>query len=222
MSTPPDPPQDPWAEAPRMSPESGGSPWTAPPGRPAPGQGAPPPGQWAGQPPGAPPGQWGDQAPPPPYGGQPGYAAPPGYGQPGQPGYGAQPGQWGGPPPYSPAAPAPGNGLGIASLILGILGILTAVLFVGGVLGLLAVILGIVGLRRVGANKVLPVLGIVCGAIAMVATAAVIAYVGNEVGDLITCMANADTPAEERACEERYDQQFEQSLLAPGVTGPQR
>ena len=203
MSTPPDPPRDPWAEAPRMSPESGGPPWNAPPGQAAPGQGAPPPGQW------------GDQAPPPPYGGQPGYGAPPGFSQPGygQPGYGAQPGQpgqWGGPPPYSPAAPAPGNGLGIASLILGILGILTAVLFVGGVLGLVAVILGIVGLRRAGANKVLPVLGIVCGAIAMVATAAVIAYVGNEVGDLFTCMANADTPAEERACEERYDQQFEQ------------
>jgi hypothetical protein len=57
VTTPPEPPQDPWAHAPAMNPEA------APP--PAQPWGAPPP---PGAPPGAPPGQWGGPPPAPGYG----------------------------------------------------------------------------------------------------------------------------------------------------------
>jgi hypothetical protein len=57
------------------------------------------------------------------------------------------------PSPYLPGpATAPQNGLGIAALILGIIGVLFGVIpvvWVAGILGIIGLILGLVGLGRV-------------------------------------------------------------------------
>ncbi|HVF05824.1 MAG TPA: DUF4190 domain-containing protein [Frankiaceae bacterium] len=207
MTTPSDPPQDPWQHAPGMSPEQPQQPGPYPP----PGQG-----DYGGQPGyGAPPaGQPGYGAP----GGQPGYGAPPagppGFGPPGQPGYGqpGAPGQWG-QPGYAQQPPAR-NGMSIASLVLGILGLLTSVFIVGGFFGLLALIFGIIGVRRVGASKAMSIIGMFLGAVSIGVAIFVAAVAGeyfDEFAGLTDCLANADTPAEERACET----QFEDDINAP-------
>jgi hypothetical protein len=118
------------------APESGPAPWASPSG-PGPAPGAPP---WAsphgpGPAPGAPP--WASPSAPLPPGQVPPSGPPPAWGAPG----GA---------PYPVAAPKPSNGLGIASLVLGIIGCLSFWFFVGGVLGIIGLILGIAGIRKAG------------------------------------------------------------------------
>ena len=145
----------------------------------------PPPGFGEAPTPGAPP-------PPPPGGGMPEFGGPPagsppppgsvppppgGYGTPPPGGYGAPPQQPYGTPSFS--APAPqsqgsgSNGMAIASLVLGIIGLVTfwACGF-GALPGLIAVVLGILGLQA--ANKLpgqpqrgLAIAGIVTGGLAV-------------------------------------------------------
>jgi len=151
-----------------------------PPGAPPP----PPPGFGDAPTPGAPP-------PPPPGGGMPGFGGPP-AGTPPPPGsvppppggYGVPPSAYGAPPqqPYgAPGFSTPGpqpqgsgsNGMAVASLVLGIIGLVTfwACGF-GALPGLIAVILGIIGLQA--ANKQpgqpqrgLAIAGIVTGGLAV-------------------------------------------------------
>ncbi|WP_327356556.1 DUF4190 domain-containing protein [Streptomyces sp. NBC_01304] len=85
------------------------------------------------------------------------------------PGYGG----WA-PGPYAPQAR---NGLGIAALVCGIVGLLTGVIpflfWLGGVLGVVALILGLIGhsnaRKGVATNKGMALAGIILGALAIVA-----------------------------------------------------
>lgn len=120
--------------------------------------------------PGVPPAgaQYGYPAPP---GGQYGYPAPPaapyGGGYAGYPGYGGQP-AWG---------PAPANGLGVAALVLGIIGVVAFCMWgLGVILGILALIFGIVGRGRAkrgeATNGGMALAGIILGSVAVVISAA--------------------------------------------------
>jgi hypothetical protein len=89
------------------------------------------------------------------------------------------------PPPFAPSPPpypgtfivaaTPGNGVGVASGVLGIVGLVLSFIpvldFIGVVLAILAVILGAVGIQRAnaadGAGKGMAVTGLVCGLVAL-------------------------------------------------------
>lgn len=77
---------------------------------------------------------------------------------------------------YPGYQPTPSSALAIASLILGIIGLLTGLMFFGAVLGLVGVILGIVALVKVkngtASGKGMAIGGIVTGALGMIAAAA--------------------------------------------------
>ncbi|MEU8673106.1 DUF4190 domain-containing protein [Streptomyces sp. NPDC048560] len=112
----------------------------------------------------APMGQYGyPAAPVPPYGGYPGY-----------PGYGAQPG-WGGGAP-------PANGLGTASMVLGILAVCLFCLYgiPSLILGVLALIFGILGRKRVtrgeADNGGQALAGVILGSIGLALGAAIIGF----------------------------------------------
>jgi hypothetical protein len=162
------------------------------------------PGSWGAPPPGAPPAgaapQWG--APPPgapPGGAAPQWGAPP-------------PGQWGGQPGY-PAQPR--NGLGIAALILGILGLLSSIVVVGALPGLIAVVLGFVGMgkakRGEATNRGVALAGVITGALAVLVAIALVAagaaFVSTHKHDLQTysdCLKKATTQEEQQACADQF------------------
>ncbi|MEU8642539.1 DUF4190 domain-containing protein [Streptomyces sp. NPDC059980] len=123
----------------------------------------------------------GEPVPPPPIApGGPGHS-PYGYGYPQYPG---GPSPYGGVPGYGwPAGPpAPSNGLGTASLVLGII---AAVLFCAWplaiVLGILAVIFGVIGRGRVrkgeATNPGQALAGIICGSVGIVLGIALIVVI---------------------------------------------
>lgn len=72
------------------------------------------------------------------------------------------------PATQAPAAPAahPTNGLAIASLVTGVLALLTGFIFIGFALGVAAIILGAIGLRKQG-GKGMSIAGIVTGALGL-------------------------------------------------------
>ncbi|MEU8793846.1 DUF4190 domain-containing protein [Streptomyces sp. NPDC048643] len=124
----------------------------------------------------------GEPVPPPPIApGGPGQL-PYGYGYPQYPGAG--PSAYGGVPGYGwpMGPPAPSNGLGTASLVLGII---AAVLFCAWplaiVLGILAVIFGVIGRGRVrkgeATNPGQALAGIICGSVGIVLGAALIVVI---------------------------------------------
>ncbi len=90
-----------------------------------------------------------------------GYAPPQGYTAPG----------YGTPPAYGPARPR-ANGMAVASLVLGLVGIILFVLF--AIPSLLAVIFGIVALRQIAASggaqggRGMAIAGVVLGAVEIV------------------------------------------------------
>ena len=150
-----------------------------------------------GQQPPPPPGQWGQGAP---GQGGPGYAAP---------GYGAPPGYGG------PSGPAR-NGMGVAALVLGILGLLTSWLLVGGLLGALAVIFGFVGRGRAkrgeATNGGAALAGVILGILAVLGAIAIVAAIGAvwnkpAVKDYRNCINAAETTAERDECERRFDRE---------------
>ncbi|HEV2640500.1 MAG TPA: DUF4190 domain-containing protein [Actinocrinis sp.] len=106
-----------------------------------------------------------------PYPGQPNdsdapYAAP--YGT-----YPQAPGGYGYPQMQQPAR----NGMAIAALTLGIIGLVTSFFLIGGALGIVGLILGIISLRtakRTGAGRGMAIGGIITSAIAMAVSAAVL------------------------------------------------
>ncbi|MFI6860942.1 DUF4190 domain-containing protein [Streptomyces sp. NPDC050421] len=129
-----------------------------------PGQATPPPGGQYGYP--APPqSQYGYPAPPGPQpGGYPSAPGAPGY--PGYPGYAQN--TWGG--------PGPANGMGVASLVLGIISVVTFCMCgLGIVLGLLALIFGLIGRGRAtrgeADNGGVALAGIITGAVGLVISA---------------------------------------------------
>lgn len=110
------------------------------------------------------------------------YPAGPVYGYPQQPGYGGggpvyapPPPAYGGGPGYgwAPMAPQPSNGMGTASLVVGIV---SAVIFclwpLAIILGILAVIFGVIGRGKVrrgeATNGGQALAGIICGAVGIV------------------------------------------------------
>jgi hypothetical protein len=150
------------------------SPGAQPPGQPLP-SGSPTGPTWA-QP--MTPGQ-SVPAPPAQYG-QPGWGAP-GPGGPGGPT--APPPGWA---PGYPGAPTfgaskPSNGPAIASLILGIIGLLTFWFLLGGVLGIIGFVLGIVGIRKarqIDNGKGLAIAGTILSALAVMATVVIVLALG--------------------------------------------
>ena len=74
-------------------------------------------------------------------------------------------------PPQPPAAPVPeqGKGLAIASLVLGILAMLSGIFFIGSLFGIIAIILGAVSLsKKIG--KGMSIAGIITGVLGILGT----------------------------------------------------
>ncbi|MGH3744175.1 MAG: DUF4190 domain-containing protein [Mycobacteriales bacterium] len=116
-------------------------------------------------PPPAPPARSGPPPMPGPYGaypsGPPGYGPPPGYGQTGYSG------------PYGYGGAPPRNGFGVASLVLGVIGLVTSFFVLGIVPGVLAIVFGSLGRgrakRREASNGGMAIAGIVLGVLAVIA-----------------------------------------------------
>jgi hypothetical protein len=153
--------------------------------------------------------------PPPPqpyqYGAYPG-----GYPPPPQ-------GTYGGYPSGYPMQAAPKNGLGIASLIVAIIGLLS--IFGGILLGIVAVILGVLGRGRAkrgeATNGGVATAGIVLGVLAVVVSIIAIALTvmfAREVGagDLFECLQQAGNDVEaQQECREQFQRNIEDQF---GVT----
>ncbi len=159
------------------------------------------------------------QYPPPP---------PPGGGYPG--GYPPPP-----PQPYSGYAPPPAgprNGLGIASLVVAIIALISVV---GGVvLGIAAVILGFLGWQRAkrgeATNGGVAIAGIVLGILSIIEAIVVIVlsvWVFNEVGgtDYMDCVSRAgsDQEAVQRCVDQfqkKVEDQFSVTVTTPAAPTP--
>lgn len=133
---------------------------------------------------------------------RPPYEQTPGYGQPAAPGY-SQPGGYGG-------APAPSNGMGVAALVLGIIGLLLAFIPVIGVLGAL---LGIVGVilgamargkvkRGQATNGGMALTGIILSILAILVTIAYVVLAALFFNQVEDCTDPNLTPEEVTACLE--------------------
>ena len=152
--------------------------------------------------------------PPPQYGAYPGAYPPP----PQQP-YGGYP-----PGGFAPPPQAPKNGLGIASLVIAIVALLS--LFGGVVLGVVAVILGFLGWGRAkrgeANNGGIAVAGIVLGVVSIIEAIVLIGLAVwgfGEVGgtDYLDCLSNAgnDQQAIEQCAQqfqERVEDEFSVTL----------
>ncbi|MFV2121963.1 DUF4190 domain-containing protein, partial [Streptomyces sp. Act-28] len=145
---------------------------------------------------------------PVPYG-YPAPGAAPAAGVPGGYGYpGGYPGTYGG----GAWAPAPANGLGIASMVIGIVSLVTCFLYgFGIVLGILALVFGIIGRKRVrrgeASNGGMATAGIVTGAVGIVLGAL---FLGVVVWAILQGTKGDGGPD--------YDDPFATSLV---VTGPE-
>lgn len=225
MGTPPDQPgggSTPPPDSGAFPPPPGGG-YPARPGGgypPPPGSGSPPPPDGGTSPPPS-----GGGYGPPPLGG---YGAPPpgGYGAPPPGGYAPPPGNWGGPGGYGPPPPGYGpqenKGLAVASLVLGIVGVVTFWIFVGGLLGIVALVLGIVAIRRTRRGQAggqgMAIAGTILGGAAIVITAIYVIAVGSffakfgpQFSNFQDCLRHATTVQEQRDCQD----QFRNDLLSP-------
>lgn len=110
------------------------------------------------------------------------------------------------------------NGLGTASLVLGILSLVTWFLFIGGLFGIVAVILGFLGRgkakRGEASNGAMALAGLVTGAVGILLTVLVIVGVAalfstGEFSNLTDCMQDA---AGDPQAVEDCRKQFEDSL----------
>jgi hypothetical protein len=132
--------------------------------------------------------------------------------------YSYQPGDL--PPHYAPPPPfAPRNGLGIAALVLAVVGLLSvATVFAPIILGAVAVVIGAVGRGRVNRgvadNGGVAIAGIVLGGLAIVVGLAFIAIwttVWKDVrgGDYIDCMQRAGS---DNAGQQQCANQFKRTV----------
>lgn len=151
---------------------------------------------------------------------------PAGYGQPayGQGPGSPPPGGFGGPAYGAPGGPGFGpsgsksNGMAIASLVLGILSILTGFFIIGGLFGIIAIVLGILGLRKAKRGEAgsggLALAGIVTGTIGLLLAILLIAIVGTlwsneEFSNLRECMeAAGDDAAAIEECQQQFTDNF--------------
>ncbi|WP_149549459.1 DUF4190 domain-containing protein [Streptomyces marokkonensis] len=108
-----------------------------------------------------------------------------------------------------------GNGLAIAALVLGVLAVvLFWTVFGGFLLGLLALVFGIIGARKARGGRAphgtMSIVGAVLGALAMIATAVIIAVGASilnsdEFKDFDDCVQQAETQSERDACAEDFN-----------------
>ncbi len=126
-------------------------------------------------------------------------------------------------PPGYPAGSAPGRslpqGLAVASLVLGIIGVLTSWILIGGLLGLVALILGFVALgkakRGEAGGRGMAIGGIVTGAIALLITIGIVALGASflaenseEFSNLTECVEAANNDQTKiRACQDDFRRQ---------------
>ncbi|MEV1291053.1 DUF4190 domain-containing protein [Pseudonocardia sp. NPDC049635] len=178
-------------------------------------------------------GQHPGYAPQPGYGQQPGQAQQPGYEQPygqqqpyGQPAYGSYPQRpdqfpgGGQPGPGGPVGAPPRNGVGIAALVFGILGLLTFWILVGGLFGLVAIALGIIGIarvrKRIATNQGVAISGLVLGVLGVLATVAFAVFavgVFTSIGgtDFYECVEQAGgDPAAVQQCQQQWEERLQQ------------
>lgn len=112
------------------------------------------------------------------------------------------------------------KGMAVASLVLGILGIVTSFFLLGGLLGLIAVILGAVALRQIKRGQAdgrgMAIGGVVTGVIAVVIVVILIAVAGTfftnnkeKFANLSDCVqkANGDQ-AKVQACQDEFARQI--------------
>jgi Na+/melibiose symporter-like transporter len=119
-----------------------------------------------------------------------------------------------------PAGRPPRNGLGIAALVVGVIGLLLFWTVLGGVLlGIVAVVLGIIGFRRAkkgeATNGAMALIGAIAGGLALVASVVIIAagvslLNSEEFDNLEDCLRNANSTAEEQQCERDFRDEVEQ------------
>lgn len=140
------------------------------------------------------------------------------------------------PPPYGgfpPPAVAPKNGLGIASLVLAVIGLVSvATVFAPIALGVVAVVIGVIAHGRVkhgiANNAGVAIAGIVLGALAIIVGLAFIAIwmaVWKDVGggDYIDCMEKAGSAKlEQQHCADQFRHNVQDRLsitMTPPPTG---
>jgi Domain of unknown function (DUF4190) len=119
--------------------------------------------------------------------------------------------------PQWPSGPSgPRNGMGVAALVFGVVGVLLGAVVIGGVLGIVAVVLGILALGRVrrgeANNRGVAIIGIVAGALAVVIAAGALALIlsnADEIEDLGDCLEDADTERERDDCANRFEDEIE-------------
>ena len=126
-------------------------------------------------------------------------------------------------PPSWPTVPsAPRNGIGTAALVLGIIGLVLAVIVLGGLVGIVAVILGIVGLGRVrrgeATNRGVAIGGIVTGALAIVISGIIVAAGAafwsenkDEIENFNDCVEQADSDQARERCADRFEREIERN-----------
>jgi len=122
---------------------------------------------------------------PPPSAPQPGQPQP-GYGQPQQQPYGGQQAPYGGPTGASaygqaPQSPQGGNGLGIASIVVGGVGLLLSFIGFGVILAIVGLVLGIIALVKKKGARMLALIGTIVSSLGVLIGIAVV-IVGIVVG----------------------------------------
>jgi hypothetical protein len=147
---------------------------------------------------------------------------------------GSYPGGYPPPPPYGgypSQAAAPRNGLGIASLVLAVIGLVgVATVFAPIGLGVIAVITGVIGhgraKRGIANNGGVAIAGIVLGALAIVVGLAFIAIwttVWKDVGggDYINCMQKAGSgQVEQKHCGDQFRHNVQDRLSVTLTPNP--
>lgn len=154
--------------------------------------------------------------------------------------YSPQPGPYPGgyPPPLSPYGPPPPmrlkNGLGIASLVLAVVGLLSVWVpvlnIVSIVLGLVAIVIGSIGRRRVkhgvANNGGVAIAGIVLGALAIIVGVAFIALwatVWKDAGggDYISCIQKAGSDqVQQHRCADQFRHKVQDRLSVTLTPSP--
>lgn len=109
------------------------------------------------------------------------------------------------------------TGMAVASLVLGILGLLTSAFLLGGLLGLVAVILGVIALSKIkrgeAGGRGMAVGGIITGILAMLVTILIVATVGaffannkDDIDSLTECLNRANNNQTEiQACQDEFE-----------------
>ena len=129
-------------------------------------------------------------------------------------------------PPYGtdPYGAAPSRslptGMAVASLVLGILGLLTSAFLLGGLLGLVAIILGIIALGKIkrgeAGGRGMALGGIITGILALLVTILIVVTVGaffannkDEIDNLSDCLNAANNNQTEiQACQDEFERQL--------------